>query len=142
MVDMSREYNSWIHMHGRCRNPRTDCFANYGGRGIKVCERWSIFENFLADMGARPSGLTLERIDNDGDYSPDNCVWATRKAQILNRRATIWVEIEGVRLCLKDWTRRLGVNYQTVFMRICRGGMSPIEALTAKPYSRCSHGRR
>lgn len=71
----------------RCLNPRDDAYRNYGGRGITVCERWREFENFFADMGPRPAGLTIERINNDGSYEPDNCMWATRSEQNKNKRA-------------------------------------------------------
>lgn len=85
--NVTPEYQTWLAMRHRCRNPKVPGFKNYGGRGIVVCDRWQTFENFLSDMGRRPdSGFSLDRVDNDGDYEPGNCRWATRLEQAANQR--------------------------------------------------------
>lgn len=100
-----REYRRWQAMIQRCHNPKSDAFHNYGGRGIQVCQRWrDSFENYAADMGTRPAGATLDRIDNDGHYAPDNCRWATRIEQAKNTRWTHERRVEhGRKNAMKRW---------------------------------------
>lgn len=103
----------------------------YIGRGITVCDRWLVFENFLADMGEPPAvGLTLERKNNDGNYEPDNCVWATRKQQHRNRTGIHLITYQGRTQCLKDWAAELGMNYASLRWRLIRQGWPVEEAFT------------
>ena len=115
-------YKSWISAKARCNNPRDAGYKNYGGRGIKMCDQWvHSFENFLEDMGDRFEGLTLERIDVNGDYCPENCRWATQKEQARNRRTNVFIEYSGQRLTCSQWAEKLGINKQTISERIKRG---------------------
>jgi len=86
----SKTYTSWASMIQRCSNPNRSNFEYYGGRGIRVCERWKKFDNFLSDMGERPEDCSLDRIDHSGNYEPSNCRWATKKEQSNNRRNRRW----------------------------------------------------
>lgn len=122
------EYHSWCSMNQRCNNPNDPSFAFYGGRGITICERWTDFSNFFADMGARPKGTTLDRLDSDRGYSPENCRWATKRQQQNNRRSNVFIEMDGETLTLTEWCSRLGRNYRTVRARIIRG-WNPVEAI-------------
>jgi hypothetical protein len=94
---LSKHYARWSGMMARCYRPKNHAYHRYGGRGVRVCKRWHSFENFLADMGLPPAGFTLDRIDNDGNYEPDNCRWATRKEQSNNTSRNISPEVRGVR---------------------------------------------
>lgn len=111
----------WWQMIQRCRNERHPAFKDYGARGIRVCERWQRFENFYADMGPRPDGLTLERVDNDGNYEPGNCKWASRVEQHRNRRSTHFIEWNGERLPISVWDERLGYSKGTLAKRLRNG---------------------
>lgn len=107
----STEYNTWEGMKARCLNPDSEAYADYGGRGIAVCARWLSFENFLADMGKRPNGRSLDRIDNNGNYEPGNCRWATRREQANNKRSNHLVSINGRSMSLMSSCRELGLSY-------------------------------
>ena len=115
------EYAIWREMLQRCNNPNRPQYSRYGGRGIKVCERWFKFDNFFLDMGERPKGLTLERIDNDKGYGPDNCKWASRYEQTRNRKVTRIIEFDGQQLTIPEWAIYLGINKHTLDNRIKRG---------------------
>lgn len=110
-------YNRWSLMRRRCNNPKHPAYNNYGGRGIKVCERWNNYDNFLKDMGEAPPGLTLDRIDVNGDYTPENCRWATRSQQARNIRSTRLVTIEGQTYVAADLAEKLGVKTDTLIQR-------------------------
>lgn len=114
-------YRTWSKMKERCFNPRFVKFSFYGGRGITVCERWMTFANFLADMGVRPTGMTLDRKDSDGDYEPSNCRWATRLEQANNTRTNRFVDLDGERLTVAQLARRTGINDRTIIDRLNRG---------------------
>lgn len=126
----SPTYQAWADMRSRCHNPNHKKFADYGARGILVCAAWRSFKTFLADMGERPDGMTLERLDNNGRYHKLNCMWSPQSAQMRNQRRTILVTISGKTLCAKDWAKQLGISYTTVQQRVHRHGWDYIRALT------------
>jgi hypothetical protein len=127
-----RTYTSWLHMRSRCLKPENPAFPDYGGRGITVCDRWKdSFENFLADMGECPEGMSLDRYpDNDGHYEPGNCRWATAKEQARNRRNSRTLEFNGQRRTVAEWSEQTGISQQTIGQRIDRRGWSVERALT------------
>lgn len=118
----TRTYKSWAEMKARCYNPRCIRYPRYGGRGIVVCERWlHSFENFLADMGERPKGMTIDRIDNNGNYEPNNCRWATYKQQANNSSNARPLTFNGETLCLSDWAKAKGFKAATIRGRLRKG---------------------
>src|SRR5271169_1645388 len=104
----------WSSMKQRCFNPKAQEFKNYGARGITVCDRWMKFANFLSDMGEKPAGLSIERIDNNGNYEPSNCRWATKAEQCCNRRDIRFLEFNGERLPMRHMADKFGIDKETV----------------------------
>lgn len=110
-------YRVWISMIDRCFNPKCHSWDNYGGRGISVCERWKNIENFIIDMGVRPEGYSIDRINNDGNYSPDNCKWSSASEQANNRRVNV-IEHNGKSQTMRQWASELKINYTTLLYRL------------------------
>lgn len=114
-------YSIWKKMHSRCSDPSDQAYPDYGGRGIYVCERWATFENFRADMGIRPAGLSIERKDNSLGYSPDNCKWASPTEQARNRRSNTIISFRGESLPLCAWGDRVGIKASIISRRLIKG---------------------
>ncbi len=131
----SDEYGIWASMKDRCTNPRSTNYYLYGGRGISVCPEWLEFETFLRDVGPRPSPLhSLDRMDTNGPYSPENIRWATREQQANNMRSNVRIEHQGRSLTVPQWSREVGINMATIRSRL-RSGWSVAEALNLPPDS-------
>ena len=135
------EYSLWLNIKQRCTNPAVAHYQDYGGRGITVCDRWRSFENFYADMGPRPDTVpgsrkrslySLDRIDNNGPYSPENCRWATQHQQTRNKRTNRFVTYDGHTLTIKDWADRMGVDEGLIRHRL-NIGWTPERAITLRP---------
>lgn len=110
----TKTYYSWSAMKMRCTNPKNPGYKNYGGRGITYCPTWEQFENFLADMGEMPNGMSLEREDNDGPYCKSNCKWASRAEQNLNRRSVQMHTLGGKTQCTQHWATELNIAPPTL----------------------------
>lgn len=121
----STTYSSWKNMKRRCNSASVSMWERYGGRGIKYCDRWELFDNFLADMGERPAGHSLDRIDPSGDYEPGNCRWATRDQQENNKTNSVIIEHDGRRMTIAQWSRMTGIAYKTLQNRYARAGDRP-----------------
>lgn len=137
----TRIYRIWTGMMTRCTNERSENYANYGGRGIRVCERWKKFENFYADMiGTYRDDLSIDRIDSNGDYCPENCRWETATRQIRNRRITTILEFNGRTQSLADWADELAIPLGTLRERL-RRGWSTERALTTRVNAHIGNAR-
>lgn len=124
-------YNTWVDMRRRCSNPKRKDYYRYGGRGITVCEEWNAsFEAFLRDMGPRPSGHTIERKNNNGNYCPGNCVWKTVKENCNNQRTNRVIEFDGRRQTLQQWAEEIGISGTTLGRRLGKLRWTLVDALT------------
>lgn len=135
----SRTYQCWSKMISRCIHPSQHGFKNYGGRGISVCQRWMSFVNFLSDMGDKPEGKTIERINNNGNYEPGNCRWATQKEQQRNRRNNRILTVCGITACLAALCEHFGL-YSSLVQNRLKSGWTVYNAFTT-PILRPQSGR-
>lgn len=134
-MEGTREYRSWLGLKGRCNNPNDQKFSRYGGRGIRVCERWqNSFENFYADMGPCPVGLTIDRKNNDGNYEPSNCRWATGVQQARNNSKNRILTLNGESKTVKEWSEIIGCSEFTLHTRR-RAGWTD-DAILTRPVDR------
>lgn len=131
-------YQIWIGVKKRCLDPRNENWLNYGGRGISVCERWMNFENFLTDMGEKPEGMSLDRINNDGNYEPNNCRWATPKEQGRNKRNNHILEFNSESKPVSEWAEITGISRSLLSVRL-KHGWSIEKTLTTKPKKKISY---
>jgi hypothetical protein len=131
-------FNIWWAMMQRCNDKNSQAYNRYGGRGINICESWQSFEGFYADMGERPEGMSLERVDNNGDYCKENVIWANAKTQANNKRSNVILEHNGKKQTMQQWCDELGLKIATVWARLNIYGYSVDKALTKE--WRATHG--
>jgi hypothetical protein len=128
-ISESKTYKSWLKMRSRCNDMNDIGFNNYGGRGIKICKEWDNFLNFLKDMGERPKGTSIDRIDVDGNYEPKNCKWSSKQEQNGNRRNIRFVEIDGEKINMREASRRLNIDYYALRYQMIKRGKTLASAL-------------
>lgn len=135
-------YMVWIGIKSRCLNPKAPNYENYGGRGIGICDRWkNSYENFIADVGERPSMKhTLDRVDNDGDYEPGNVRWATRREQLSNTRRSVLVTWNGETKTVAEWADQMGITRQSLYRRVKLWSLE--DAMTRPPQGQPEEGLR
>jgi hypothetical protein len=132
-------YNIWSAMKTRCQCPSSRAYNSYGGRGITVCTRWQSFTNFLRDMGPRPDGFQLERINNDDGYRPENCRWASRSEQARNRRSSVKIVAHGKQVLLLEYAEAHSLDPVTLYQRVRAGwAIETAVSLQKRPYRRSS----
>lgn len=129
-----RIYRIWYGMKQRCENPSDKSFMSYGGRGITIYDKWTLYDNFKewAIKNGYSKDLSIDRINNDAGYSPDNCRWADRKTQQNNTRSSVFLTYYGRRMTLKQWSEKLGIKYNTLCMRLNKLGW-PVDKVLATP---------
>lgn len=130
-------YRIWRGMFSRCNNEKSDSYRYYGARGIKVCDRWMEFRNFIEDMGERPDGMSIDRINVDGNYEPSNCRWADLSTQANNKTNSAYHIIDGEKLTVSQWAAKRGVPEQYVYGRLARGwsiedALLPVDCISPK----------
>lgn len=131
---LSPTYRTWASMVARCTIPGSEGYAKYGARGVRVCNRWRDFENFLADMGERPKDTSIDRIDGSRGYDPDNCRWANIRTQTENRSSTRWVRLGAERVTIPELAELGGISYTCAYQRLQRG-WSPEKVVSVAPRS-------
>jgi len=130
-------YSIWSHIIRRCTNPNAHQYKDYGGRGIRFCDKWRTFEGFYEDMGSTyEKGLTIDRIDNNGNYCKENCRWITHAEQQKNRRNNRFITFEGRTMIISDWAREVGVDTKLISARLLRGIQPPLLFKKIKPGGR------
>lgn len=129
------EYKTWVGMRKRCTNTKDKNYKNYGGRGIFVCQEWDMFEKFFEDMGIRPKGASIERVDNSGPYSKENCIWANATHQCRNKRNSIKVEFDGEKISIKELSEKVGISYELLYQRIIVKKWAVCDAASRKKYN-------